>query len=119
LRFGLDNMALEELILRQAVGLEIDSFSRTSEASGVMMIPIPTAGILKAVVGVEAARQVPGVESVDITAKLNQPLTPLPEGDSYLGFIFARGQTPDAVEHALRQAHQQLDFTIETMLPVI
>ena len=119
LRFGLDNMALEELILRQAVGLEIGSFSRTSEASGVMMIPIPTAGILKAVVGVEAARQVPGVESVDITAKLNQPLTPLPEGDSYLGFIFARGQTPDAVEHALRQAHQQLDFTIETMLPVI
>ncbi|MCB0163226.1 MAG: ATP-grasp domain-containing protein [Anaerolineae bacterium] len=119
LRFGLNNMALEELILRQAVGLEIDSFSRATEASGVMMIPIPMAGILKAVAGVEAAEQVPGIESVEITAKLNQPLTPLPEGDSYLGFIFARGETPDGVETALRQAHRQLDFTIQEMLPVI
>lgn len=119
LRFGLNNMALEELILRQAVGLEIDSFSRATDASGVMMIPIPMAGILKAVAGVEAAGQVPGIESVEITAKLNQPLTPLPEGDSYLGFIFARGETPDAVETALRQAHQQLDFTIQELLPVI
>ncbi|MCB0208274.1 MAG: ATP-grasp domain-containing protein [Anaerolineae bacterium] len=119
LRFGLDNMALEELILRQAVGLEIDSFSRTSEASGVMMIPIPMAGILKGIEGVESAREVPGIEAVDITAKLNQPLIPLPEGDSYLGFIFARGETPDRVETALRQAHQQLNFIIEMMLPVI
>ena len=119
LRFGLNNMALEELILRQAVGLENDSFSRATEASGVMMIPIPMAGILKAVTGVEAAGQVPGIESVEITAKLNQPLTPLPEGDSYLGFIFARGETPGAVETALRQAHQQLDFTIQELLPVI
>lgn len=119
LRFGLNNMALEELILRQAAGLEIDSFSRATEASGVMMIPIPMAGILKAVAGVEPASQVPGIESVEITAKLNQPLTPLPEGDSYLGFIFARGETPAEVETALRQAHQQLDFTIQEMLPVI
>ncbi|MCB0179794.1 MAG: phosphoribosylglycinamide synthetase, partial [Anaerolineae bacterium] len=93
--------------------------SRATEASGVMMIPIPMAGILKAVTGVEAAGQVPGIESVEITAKLNQPLTPLPEGDSYLGFIFARGETPGAVETALRQAHQQLDFTIQELLPVI
>lgn len=118
LRFGLGDMALEELILRQAVGLDIGSFSRTSEASGVMMIPIPRAGILKAVTGVETASRVEGIEAVEITAKLNQPLKPLPEGDSYLGFIFARGETPDVVEAALRQAHQELHFQIEEMLVV-
>jgi hypothetical protein len=84
-----------------------------------MMIPIPGAGILKGISGVEAAAATPGVESVEITAKLNQPLLPLPEGESYLGFIFARGETPEAVEAALRQAHQALQFTVEEMLLVL
>lgn len=119
LRFGLNEVALEELILRQAVGLEIGSMDRAAEASGVMMIPIPQAGILKSVEGVESAGRVPNIESVEITAKLNQPLTPLPEGDSYLGFIFAMGETPDGVETALRQAHRQLTFKIEETLPLI
>jgi biotin carboxylase len=118
LRFGPD-VSLEELILRQAVGLEIESWRGDEGARGVMMIPIPAAGLLKRVDGLEAAGQVPGIESVEITAQLYQPLVPLPEGESYLGFIFARGNTPDEVEAALRQAHAQLHFEVETMLPVI
>lgn len=111
LRFGTDT-PLEELILRQAAGLPIDSLSRAGQAGGVMMIPIPQAGILRGVAGVEAAQAIPGIESVEITAPLNYPLTPLPEGDSYLGFIFARGSDPATVEAALRAAHAQLRFTI-------
>jgi biotin carboxylase len=118
LRFG-PGISLEELILRQAVGLDLGSLNREGEARGVMMIPIPEAGLLKCVTGIEEAQAVPGIESVEITAKLNYPLVPLPEGDSYLGFIFARGSRPDHVEAALRQAHQQLHFKVETMLPVI
>lgn len=111
LRFGAD-APLEELILRQAAGLPIESLSRAGQAGGVMMIPIPQAGILRGVAGVEAAQAIPGIESVEITAPLNYPLTPLPEGDSYLGFIFARGPDPATVEAALRAAHAQLRFTI-------
>jgi biotin carboxylase len=117
LRFGPD-VSLEELILRQAVDLEIGSLSGENQARGVMMIPIPEAGLLKRVDGVEAAQRVPGIESVEITASLNQPLIPLPEGESYLGFIFAKGNRPEEVEAALRQAHQQLQFKVEPMLPL-
>jgi hypothetical protein len=78
-----------------------------------MMIPIPRGGMLRAVHGRDEARAVPGVTGIEITAKLNHPLVPLPEGASYLGFIFARAATPAAAEVALRRAHQRLRFTIE------
>ena len=118
LRFGVD-ASLEELILRQAVGLPLGDVGRRDRAAGVMMIPIPSAGLLRAVDGVEAAAAVPLVASVEITARLHYPLTPLPEGDSYLGFIFARGETPAEVEAALRAAHGCLRFTIEPLLPLL
>lgn len=119
LRFG-PGLSLEELILRQAVGLDIEDLLRLEHgARGVMMIPIPEAGILKEVRGTEEARQVPGIEAVEITAPVNYPLTPLPEGESYLGFIFAVGSQPEQVERALRQAHQRLRFQIEPMLPLL
>lgn len=111
LRFGVDE-SLEELILRQACGLPMLSTEREQRAAGVMMIPIPSAGILQRVDGVDAARATPLVEGVEITARVNYPITPLPEGESYLGFIFAKGETPAAVEAALRQAHSYLLFTI-------
>jgi len=118
LRFGTD-ASLEELVLRQAFGLEIESLSRENRAGGVMMIPIPGAGLLRRVEGVAEAEAVPGVEEVQITAKLNYPIAPLPEGDSYLGFIFARGETPDRVEAALREAHRRLRFAIEPSIPLL
>ena len=118
LRFG-TAASLEELILRQACGLEIETFDREKRAGGVMMIPIPGAGLLKRVAGVEDAKAVPGIEDVQITAKLNYPLVLLPEGDSYLGFIFARGESPHPVEAALREAHRRLRFEIEESIPLM
>ncbi len=118
LRFGTD-ASLEELILRQAAGLPVESLSREGSAGGVMMIPIPQAGVLRAVRGLEEARAVPGVESVEITAPLHYPLVPLPEGDAYLGFIFARGETPAAVEAALRASHAALSFEVLPEIPLL
>ena len=92
-------MPLEELIVRHALGEKIAAIVREDSASGVMMIPIPSAGIYEGVENVEAAEKVEGIESIEITAKLQQKLIPLPEGASYLGFIFARGPSPEFVEN--------------------
>ena len=118
LQFGVD-LCLEELILRQAIGREVSSVDREQQAVGVMMIPIPGAGMLRAVRGVEQAEAVPGIVGVEITAKLHNQIVPLPEGDSYLGFIFARGDAPAQVEAALREAHEHLKFDIKPLLTTL
>jgi biotin carboxylase len=118
LEFG-SGMCLEELILRHAIGEEIGKVERESHAAGVMMIPIPSGGMLKGVHGIEEAQSIPLITGVEITAKLNQPLVPLPEGASYLGFIFARGNTPADVESAIRKAHSYLRFDIRREIPVL
>ncbi|MGA2212685.1 MAG: ATP-grasp domain-containing protein [Bryobacteraceae bacterium] len=110
---------LEELILRHAAGEDAGSIAATAPASGVMMIPIPREGIYVDAQGLDRARALPGIEDVIITAKPGQKLIPLPEGASYLGFIFARGESPNTVESALRSAHLQLRFQIAAALPVI
>jgi biotin carboxylase len=119
LRFGEQRMPLEELILRHALGEPVEALARELEASSVMMIPIPRAGAYEGVEGVEEAAGTPGVTGIEITAKLRQKLVPVPEGASYLGFIFARGATPEVVEQALRQAHAKLRFAISANLPVV
>jgi biotin carboxylase len=111
LRFG-TGMTLEEIILRHALGWPIASLERERRAAGVMMIPIPRAGRLDAVRGVDDARAVPGVEDVVVSAHTGQTLVPLPEGWQYLGFIFARADSPADVEDALRIAHARLSFEI-------
>ena len=111
LRFG-TGMTLEELILRQALGLPTQTLEREATAAGVMMLPVPRAGTLRAVKGVEAARGVAGIEDVAITVHVGQALEPLPEGWQYLGFIFARGAKPAEVENALRDAEARLRFEI-------
>ncbi|MHB8621583.1 MAG: hypothetical protein ACYDAG_18815, partial [Chloroflexota bacterium] len=155
LEFGA-GVTLEELILRQAAGLDAAPAPGSSieaaatntgdaagantgeaaapsmgeaattagaasapRAAGVMMIPIPAAGRLMAVSGVEEARSLPGIEGVTISARPNTTLVPLPEGASYLGFIFARGDSPAAVEGALRQAHARLHFEIQPAIPIL
>jgi biotin carboxylase len=107
---------LEELILRHSLGEDVSTAQLDGPASGVMMIPIPKGGIYERVEGVERASVVPGIEDVIVTASEGQRLIPLPEGSSYLGFLFARADTPDAVETALRQSHAELRFHIATAL---
>ena len=112
LRFGA-GIRLEEIILGHALGMEPTIEDREADAAGVMMIPIPGAGTLRRAEGLESARSVPGVEDVTITIARGQAVVPLPEGSRYLGFIFARGETPGAVVSALREAHGRLRFTID------
>ncbi|GIX46672.1 MAG: phosphoribosylglycinamide synthetase [Candidatus Tectimicrobiota bacterium] len=111
LRFG-TGMSLEELVLRHALGLEVTSYAREGQAAGVMMLPIPQRGTLRAVHGQEAAKQVPGIEALHLTVPLGHEVVPLPEGDRYLGFLFARAATPAHVEAALREAYKRLTFVI-------
>ena len=113
LRFGA-GIALEELILRHALRLPLDDLAREAAASGVMMLPIPRAGVLEAVHGEDAARAVPGVTGLEITVPRGRRVVPLPEGDRYLGFLFARGDTPDAVETALRSGYAALDVVVSS-----
>jgi len=117
LRFGA-GVTLEELLVAHAVGIPLERLRREAFAAGVMMLPIPRAGTLHGVEGIEAARAVPGVEDVVITAPMGRELLPLPEGDSYLGFLFARGDRPEEVEAALRRAHGCLRVDLRAPLPV-
>ena len=112
LRFGA-GVSLEQLILRHALGLGADDLARESVAAGVMMIPIPRAGTLVEVGGQAQARAVEGVDGLQITIPRGRPVVPLPEGDRYLGFLFARGLTAAAVERSLREAHARLRVRIE------
>ncbi|MGA7239409.1 MAG: ATP-grasp domain-containing protein [Bryobacteraceae bacterium] len=110
---------LEEAILRHALGEDVSGLRLEEGASGVMMIPIPKGGVFHSAAGIEEAARVCGVDDVIVTAKTGQRLIPLPEGASYLGFIFARGAGPAAVEKALRVAHGKLRFEIATALETL
>ena len=109
-------VGLEEFLLRHALGEQQAEWTRERDASAVMMIPIPRSGVYRRVDGVEEASRVPGVQEVQITAKPDQKLLVLPEGASYLGFIFARAPEPSAAEKAVREAHARLRFTIDPLL---
>ena len=112
-------VSFEEVLLRHALGEDVRPYRREPAASGVMMIPIPQRGVFRGVDGVEAARRVANVDDVRITAKVDTLLVPLPEGHSYLGFIFAHGGDAATVERALREAHAQLRFLIERDVPLV
>ncbi len=111
LRFGA-GISLEELILRHAVGLGTGDLRRESQASGVMMLPIYRKGTLMAVHGLDSARSVPGVTGAEITIPIGRPVVPLPEGDRYLGFVFARGEDPVEVAETLRKAESLITAEI-------
>lgn len=110
---------LEELILCHALGEDVAEMRRETVASGVMMIPIPRGGIYHGVEGVDRASAVPGIEDVVVTALVGDRLVPLPEGSSYLGFIFARADSPAEVESALRQSHALLSFQLAAVLDTL
>jgi biotin carboxylase len=112
LRFGTGH-SLEELILAHALGRRLDDEGRRGGASGVLMLPIPGRGVLIGVDGRDDALDVPGVVAVETTIAPGRPVEPVPEGNRYLGFVFARGATPQAVEATLREAHRRLRIRIE------
>jgi hypothetical protein len=113
LRFGA-GLSLEAVILRHALDLPVADPARERVASGVMMLPIERAGVLAGVDGQAQARAVAGIAGLEITIARGRPVVPLPEGDRYLGFLFARGEDPAGVERALREAHGHLRVRIET-----
>ena len=110
-------MSLEELILRHALRMPLPPLTRQEQAAGVMMLPIPYGGRLREVRGQAEARAVPGIEELTITAEPGDELVPLPEGTRYLGFLLARGATPEEVERSLRDAHRRLTVVISAALP--
>src|SRR5207247_9108469 len=101
LRFAA-GLSLEEVILRHALRMDIPSLDREGRAAGVMMLPIPRAGMLEEVRGREEALAVPGIEDLEITALLGDELVPLPEGTRYLGLLIASGETTATVRRRLR-----------------
>ncbi len=118
LRFGPERISLEELLIRASLDLGGSDLERETEASSVMMIPVPRSGIFQGVDGMDEAESTSGVTEVRITARLYDYVAAWPDGSSYLGFIFARADTPDAAEAALRAAHAKLRFKFAPRLPV-
>jgi biotin carboxylase len=112
LRFGL-GISLEQLVLRGALGMPLGDLRRSDAASGVMMLPVPRAGTLVAVDGLDAARATDGVVGAEIMIAAGRTVEPLPEGGRYLGFLFARGSTPAAVERSLRNAAARIEVRID------
>jgi biotin carboxylase len=110
---------LEELILRHAMGEDVSGARLEPGTHAVMMIPIPRAGVYTDVEGMDEARAVEGIEDIVVTAKQGQAMLPLPEGASYLGFMFARTETPQRAVRALRDAHACLAFDFAEILPVV
>ena len=58
-----------------------------------------------------------GIGGLEITIARGRTVVPLPDGDRYLGFLFARGASADAVERSLRDAHARLRIRIEPHAP--
>jgi formate-dependent phosphoribosylglycinamide formyltransferase (GAR transformylase) len=118
LRFGPQKISLEELLIRHILNLGGTEVERETDASGVMMIPVPHSGTFEGVDGVEDAERVANITEIEITARLKDYVAAWPEGASYLGFIFARAAKPEEVESALREAHAKLHFHFSARLPV-
>jgi biotin carboxylase len=112
LQFG-ESVTLEEIIVRHALGMALPALEREARPSGVMMIPVPSSGVLREIKGQADAARVPGVDAVQLTIAPGQTLVAWPEGSRYLGFIFSHGDTPAVAEASLRAAHARLQFTIE------
>lgn len=118
LTFG-TGRSLEELVIAHALGLPLGAVGRRREAAGVLMIPVPRAGILRRVSGHDEVLAVPGVTGMELTTAVGRVVAPPPEGNRYLGFVFAHGLRPADVEAALRAAGTLLDVDVEPSVDAI
>ena len=112
LRFGLADTSLEELIIRNALGERVRGTRLAPGASGVAMLPVPVTGTFTGINHVAEAQAISGVTAVEVSRIAGRLVAPVPEESTYLGFVFARGDTPDAVETSLRLAVDTLDIVI-------
>jgi len=113
LSFGLFGESLESVVLRSALGMPGPGLDKATAATGALMLPIPEAGTLLSIGGIEEALAVAGITGFNQTIPNGKQVVPLPEGDRYLGFLFAEGLTPEEVERALRAAQAKLDVRIQ------
>ncbi|MDX1447435.1 MAG: ATP-grasp domain-containing protein [Acidimicrobiia bacterium] len=113
LRFGLLGAPLEALVLRNALGMRKQSLRRERSASGVLMVPVPRAGRVRSIKGLEAVDELGGITGVEVTAPVGTRVAPPPDGDRYVGFVFARAEDPAAVEAVLRQAMETIVVEVE------
>lgn len=111
--------SLEDIVLSHAAGLSAPHREAIGVAAGVMMMPIPRSGVLRKVTGLEAARAVAGIEEVTVAIAPGDSIRALPEGASYLGFIFARGTSPLEVERRLRASFAELRFELSPLLELL
>ena len=116
LSFGI-GQSLESLVIQHALNIPVQ-IKKDTHAAGVLMIPIPRAGVLKRVEGILKAQGVEHIDDVNIQISSGHVIQTLPEASSYLGFIFAYADTPAQVESALRQAHACLNIVIDPFLPI-
>jgi hypothetical protein len=117
LNFG-TGYSLEQLVLANAIGLQL-TLDLKDDAAGVLMLPIEEAGILRRVEGVMKAEKVPYIDEIEISLREGCQVTPLPEGASYLGFVFSTAPDSNKVEQALRDAHALIKPVISPLWPVI
>jgi len=116
LSFG-TGYSLEQLVLANAIGLELP-LEPNDGAVGVLMLPTKEAGILRRVEGVMMAEKVPYIDEIEISLREGHRVSPLPEGASYLGFIFSTAPDSDKVEQALRDAYSLLNPVIVPFWPI-
>jgi biotin carboxylase len=110
-------LSLEEIVIQQAAGFEVH-INEAQNAAGVLMIPIKERGLLRRVEGILAASKIEYIEDIEISIQEGYELIPLPEGDSYLGFIFARAPTPELADQALRKAYNALTIITSPLLHI-
>lgn len=112
LNFGLMGTTLETLILRNALGMDKPELHREASASGVLMIPTPRSGLVESIEGESETRAIPGVTGIDFTLRPGSTVQAPPAGNSYVGFVFARGGSAGAVETSLREAQETLEIVV-------
>ncbi len=111
--------SLEEWLLCHAVGLALPARPESSKASGVLMVPVPASGVVRAIAGVEQARAIAGVDAVSMSVGPGAIVRAAPDGASYLGFVFAHADEPETVADILRAVARHLRVTVQPLLPVL